>query len=95
MACVAGSGCGTQVIPFNLIRWAAANQGSFSYPGSGNFLTVQDGAFDNSGNQQLTVFGNASAGIEMNVVMFFEYRANVFYPAGRYRGRVFFTATMM
>ena len=106
LPCVAGTGCGTTVIPFNKIRWTSLNP-------SNTGLDIQDGIFDGSAGQPLAsypnnvrrctlgaflcfIFGNPQTDFDTNLQnnLRFTYDNDMLYPAGQYRGRVTFTATM-
>ena len=106
LPCVAGTGCGTTVIPFNKISWTSLNP-------SGTGLDIQDGRFSGGTSQQLARYPNnvqiCTGIIFFGVCLFgtfenfdtnlqnnlrFTYDNDMLYPAGQYRGRVTFTATM-
>lgn len=103
LSCVAGTGCGSTVIPFNNISWVSTNPDS-----SG--LDIQSGAFDGSATQQLARYQNnyrectlwvviclayAYYDTNMSNTLRFVYSNSTLYPAGQYKGRVTFTATML
>lgn len=101
LACVSGSGCGSTVIPFSDISWASTNSAA-----SG--LDIQNGAFNGSATQQLARYQNDYSVCTWFIVCFytyydtnmyntllFTYANSTLYPAGQYKGRVTFTATML
>ena len=102
LPCVAGTGCGTTVIPFNKISWTSDSP-------AGTGLDIQDGTFDGGAAQPLASYPNNvrvctfwlficvdydyyDTNLQNNLR--FTYANDVLYPAGQYRGRVTFTATM-
>ena len=102
LPCVSGSGCGTTVIPFNKISWTSDSS-------SGTSLDIQPGTFNTSATQPITSYFNNvrvctffflfcfnydyyDTNLQNNLR--FTYANDVLYPAGQYRGRVTFTATM-
>ena len=92
MACVPGSGCGSVTIPFTTVSWQTQNPDV-----SG--LDIRSGAFTGDAGQQIALFGlplltNLSSSTVMNNLLSFSYANSTLYPAGTYRGRVVFTATM-
>ncbi|GER21353.1 hypothetical protein VCH24_64050 [Variovorax boronicumulans] len=103
LKCVAGTGCGTTEIPFDSISWTTANADP-----SG--LDIQSGAFNGGATQQLTRYQNnyrectfwiiiclgyAYYDTNMANTLNFQYSNSTLYPAGQYKGRVTFTATML
>ena len=92
LTCVAGSGCGSTIIPFNTISWT-----SYNVDPSGQ--DIQSGAFTGSANQQLVSYNqntglfNGGQSVTMTNVLVFQYNNATLYPAGRYTGRVTYTAT--
>ncbi|ARU05268.1 hypothetical protein CCO03_11780 [Comamonas serinivorans] len=89
LACQAGSGCGSTVIPFSDICWTTSDPA-----GSGEDLVSS--CFTGSASQQVASFGavlGTSRGMRNNLT--FRYRNTRVYPAGTYRGRVTFTATLL
>lgn len=96
LACVGGSGCGATIIPFNSISWTVSD--ATSPPGG----DIQNGSFDGSASQQIAGFvaGGCffifcSPAVEMTNTLTFTYANSTQYPAGQYRGRVVFTATLI
>jgi hypothetical protein len=93
MACVAGSGCGSTVIPFTTVRWVSHERESA--PGYAGW-DIQSGGFDGGTAQQLVgmicCFTNRS--VEVANTLVFSYGNTTLYPAGRYRGTVTFTAVI-
>lgn len=89
LSCIGGSGCGTTIIPFNTISWTAYNHDT-TYPSS----DIQDGTFNGSSSQGLTDYFVRGGGVEMSNVLIFKYANTMLYPAGKYSGRVTYTATM-
>jgi hypothetical protein len=103
LACVSGTGCGSTVIPFSAISWTSTNSAA-----SG--LDIQNGAFNGSATQQLARYQNnysvcsfflvfcwgyAYYDTNMYNALLFTYANSTLYPAGQYKGRVTFTATML
>ena len=88
MACVAGSGCGSTIIPFTDVCWVSTNK----VAGGGD---IQDGCFTGSATQPLASFGWVlfSSRRMYNTLRFTYANARV-YPAGQYRGTVTYTATV-
>ena len=91
LSCVGGSGCGSTLIPFNTISWT-----SYNMDGGGDDLV--SGTFNGSASQQLAsrnqYTGIFSAGsLIMTNVLIFSYNNATLDPAGRYQGRVTYTAT--
>lgn len=89
LACVGGSGCGSTIIPSNTISWTSYDKDT-TYAG----LDIQDGAFNGSASQTLTNFYVAGGSLTMSNVLVFQYANSTLYPAGQYRGRVTYTASM-
>lgn len=92
MTCVAASGCGTVTIPFSTVTWQTQNPDA-----SG--LDIRSGGFTGDSGQQIALFGlpvltNLSSSTVMSNLLSFSYANSTLYPAGTYRGRVVFTATM-
>jgi hypothetical protein len=88
MACVAGSGCGSTVIPFTDVCWTSTNK----VAGGGD---IQDGCFTSSATQPLARFGWVSFNSRrMYNTLRFTYANARVYPAGQYRGTVTYTATV-
>lgn len=101
LACQSG-GCGTTVIPFSKISWTVSNNG-----GTGD---IQNGQFTGSTSQQIATFdANATYCSLWFIVCFgwtyqsnvmngtrltFTYANDTLYPAGTYKGTVYFTASM-
>lgn len=88
MSCVAGTGCGTTVIPFNTVNWTSYNHVTFPT------FDIQDGTFTGATNQQLSNYTVSGGSITMSNVLIFQYNNATLYPAGQYRGRVIYTATI-
>lgn len=88
LTCVAGSGCGSTVIPFNTISWTAYAHDA-TYP----TLDIQNGTF-NGGSQTLinVIFSGQSISMAQSLV--FAYANATVYPAGQYTGQVVYTVTM-
>lgn len=89
LTCVAGSGCGATVIPFNTISWT-------SYGSAAPYATldIQSGTFTGAASQQLTSYTMTNTSVDMSNTLIFRYNNATLYPAGQYRGRVVYTATM-
>lgn len=88
LSCLAGSGCGATIIPFNTIRWVAHETDAI-YPGA----SIQNGTF-NGGTQTLLNLSFRGASLITDQSFTFTYNNATLYPAGRYQGRVTYTATM-
>ncbi len=99
LKCVVGTGCGTAEIPFDSISWTTANAAA-----SG--LDIQSGTFNGGATQQLARYQNnyrecfllifcTSYDTNMANTLNFRYSNSTLYPAGQYKGRVTFTATML
>lgn len=91
LACVVGTGCGGTSIPLSTIGWTAYETDA-TYP----TLEIQSGAFDGSAAQMLAAFICCGSGtVEIANTLVFRYANSTLYPAGQYRGRVVFTATLL
>lgn len=89
MACVPATGCGSTVIPFNTVSWTAFEKSNFTT------FDIQNGSFTGGATQFLSQFSCCSGGtIEMANTLVFTYNNSTLYPAGRYTGRVVFTASI-
>lgn len=89
MACVPATGCGSTVIPFNTISWAAFEKSNFTQ------FDIQSSSFTGGATQLLSQFSCCGgASVEMANTLVFTYNNATLYPAGRYTGRVVFTATI-
>ena len=92
LTCVSGSGCGTTVIPFNKISWVAYGNGT----DANSLVTdVKSGTFVNNGTQNLSYAGYKGGSPTVSNSLIFNYDASTIYPAGRYTGRVTYTATIL
>ena len=96
------SSCGTTVIPFSSISWTVSNNG-----GTGD---IQNGQFSGSASQQIASFNaNANycsfwfliclgwvyqSNVMNSTLLSFTYANTTLYPAGTYKGKVYFTASM-
>lgn len=93
MACVAGSGCGSTVIPFTAISWVSTVQETGTYAD----WDVPSGTFN--GGVQTLYSNNVNVGFEgtMTVTntLAFTYANTTIYPSGQYTGRVTFTAASL
>ena len=89
MSCVAGSGCGTTVIPMNTVSWTSYNH-DVTYP----TFDIQNGTFTGATNQQLTNYTVSGASVTMSNILIFQYNNATLYPSGQYRGRVIYTAAI-
>lgn len=97
--CVAGTGCGTAIIPASTVSWVSYEQDtSKNLPGT----EIQDGAFTGSGSQQLASFRTGTPGaaagkgsVTLYNVLVFSYDNATLYPAGTYSGRITFTASLL
>jgi hypothetical protein len=95
MTCVAGTGCGTTVIPFTTVSWTAYNHGTFPT------FDIQNGTFTGAANQTLADIpvgrggGRVNGGsVTMSNVLVFQYNNATLYPSGQYKGRVVYTASI-
>jgi hypothetical protein len=89
LACVGATGCGSTVIPFNTISWVAHEKSNFTT------FDIQSGSFNGSATQTLSAFSCCGTGsVEMANTLVFTYTNATLYPAGQYRGRVVFTASI-
>lgn len=90
LACASGP-CGSTVIPFSSISWTSSNLATGAFAGQ-DFVS---GSFNGSASQTLLDF-TAPAARSFNITndWVFSYANSTLYPAGVYRGRVTFTATM-
>lgn len=89
LTCVAGSGCGTNVMPFSAIGWTSYNHDT-NYP----TYDIQDGQFNNGTAQTLVSVTVSGASVYVSNILVFKYNTNTIYPAGQYTGRVTYTATI-
>ena len=89
LSCVAGSGCGMTIIPFNTISWISYNHNA-TYP----TLDIQNGTFNGSSSQILATYSFFNTSVKMSNVLIFQYANTTLYPAGQYSGRVTFTGSM-
>jgi hypothetical protein len=89
LSCIAGSGCGSTIIPFNTISWVSYNQDT-TYPG----LDIQNGSFNGSSSQQLIGVTATGVSVRFSNVLVFTYNNATLYPAGQYLGRVTYTGSM-
>ncbi|MET3498115.1 hypothetical protein [Variovorax boronicumulans] len=95
--CTTFSSCGNTIIPFSTISWVSTNATS---PNQGD---IQSGTFANSTTQSLASFNAATSAFLifnsdtrfMANTLTFRYANTTVYPAGSYRGKVRFTATMV
>ena len=92
LTCVSGSGCGSTVIPFNTISWMAYGNGTDS---NSQVADVKSGTFVNNGTQNLSYAGYKGSSPTVSNNLIFNYNASTIYPAGRYTGRVTYTATIL
>ena len=97
MSCVAGSGCGSTIIPFSTVSWTSYNLAT----GTGAGQDIQDGAFDGTASQLLASYQNTVAlfvlgnSVTMRNVLVFRYDNAQLYPSGRYLGQVTYTASLL
>ena len=90
LACT-GGGCGATVIPFSEVCWVSTNPATGSLAGQ----DIQNGCFNGSAVQQIAAFGTVTGSSRlMRNFLRFSYSNSRVYPAGNYRGRVTYTATM-
>ena len=92
LSCVSGSGCGLTVVPFNTISWVAYGNGSDA---NSQVVDVKSGTFVNNGTQNLSYAGYQGGSPNVSNILMFKYNASTIYPAGRYTGRVTYTATIL
>lgn len=85
LSCISGTGCGSTIIPFNTISWISHNRGSYD---------IDDGVFSGGSTQTLFWVGSLNAGLRMENTLVFTYANSTLYPAGKYTGRVTYTATL-
>ena len=93
MTCVAGSGCGSTVIPFTEISWVSTVQETGTYAN----WDVPSGTF-NGGLQTLysnTVNVAFEGTMTVTNTLAFTYANTTIYPSGKYTGRVIFTAASL
>ena len=104
LTCATSTSCGTTIIPFSKISWTS--NGSSSSTGD-----IQNGTFTGSANQQIASFdANATTCTFWIIFCFawayqsnamnattltFTYANDTLYPAGTYKGTVYFTASMV
>ena len=93
LSCVAGSGCGSTTIPFNTIGWT-------SYDTDDSGQDIQSGTFSGSATQQIASYTTyvgllGGRSVNMRNVLVFHYANATLFPAGRYQGRVIYTATLL
>lgn len=108
LVCQSGTGCGTTIIPFSKISWTVSNSsgasagdiqsGSFTGSSSQQIASFNANATYCSG---FNIFGVCILGSwyyqsnTMNATrLSFSYANDVIYPAGTYKGTVYFTASM-
>ena len=92
LSCIAGSGCGTTIIPFNTISWTSYNKQTGQYKG----FDIQDGVFSGGTTQGLIpTIGVRYGGLFIENELVFTYANSTFYPAGKYTGRVTYTASFL
>lgn len=93
LTCVAGSGCGSTVIPFTAISWVSTVQETGTYAN----WDVPSGTFN--GGVQTLYSNNVNVGFEgtMTVTntLAFTYANTTIYPSGQYTGRVTYTAASL
>lgn len=93
--CIAGTGCGTTLIPFTSVSWTSYNKEVGALAGQ----DIQDGVFSGGADQELargvvdTTGPGSGARITMTNVLIFRYANATIYPSGRYTGRVVYTVT--
>lgn len=99
LQCATPASCGSTVIPFSDISWTVTPAPSGQYAQ----FDWQDGAFTGGATQQLLAFtftsGNLPfwrrAVVTVASTLNFNYANSTIYPAGRYRGRVTYTTTLL
>lgn len=93
LTCVAGSGCGTTVIPFTEISWVSTVQETGTYANwdvpSGTFTTGTQTLYTNNVNAAF------EGTMTVTNTLAFTYANTTIYPAGQYTGRVTFTAASL
>ncbi|RZL93072.1 MAG: hypothetical protein EOP82_08465 [Variovorax sp.] len=107
LACVGGTGCGSTVIPFNSISWQSTNadaSGLDIQDGAFNGTATQQLARYRNNYRDCRTYDFFCAigwvaydyyDTNMHNALRFTYANGALYPAGQYRGRVTFTATML
>ena len=89
MSCQSVSSCGGAIIPFSTVSWTV---GSLSSPGGSQSLSsMPAGSFNGSNSQTVASFKSSH---RLSNTLSFKYANDAVYPAGTYRGRVTFTASM-
>ena len=97
LVCVAGTGCGTTIIPFNTVSWTSYNLDT----GNGAGQDIQNGTFDGTASQLLVNYQNTVVlyvignSVTMRNVLIYSYDNAQLYPAGQYLGTVTYTATYL
>lgn len=88
MSCQSVSSCGATTIPFSAVGWTV---GSLNSPGGLPVFDMPAGSFSGSDSQTVASFKPAQ---RLSNTLSFKYANTTVYPAGTYRGRVTFTASM-
>jgi hypothetical protein len=89
MSCQSPSTCASTIIPFSAVSWTVSN--SVTPSGSPSVFDIQAGSFNGSASQTIASFPSQKT---MSNTLSFNYANSAVYPAGSYRGRVTFTASM-
>jgi hypothetical protein len=90
MSCITPVSCGNITIPFDTVSWSVG--GTQKSGGDGvNGAGLRSGTFSASAVQPIARF---SSDTRLQSTLFFRYANVTVYPAGRYSGRVTFTASM-
>ena len=91
MSCITPTTCGSVIIPFGKVGWVAHEK-----DGQNDANDIQSGVFGGIGSQSLVNYTccNPSRTFVMANTLVFTYSNDTLYPAGQYRGRVTFTATL-
>jgi hypothetical protein len=89
MSCQTAATCASTLIPFSAVSWTVSN--SVAPSGSPSVFDIQAGSFNTSASQTIASF---PSGRRMDNTLSFKYANSTVYPAGTYRGRVTFTASM-
>ena len=81
--------CGSTNIPFSTVAWTVSN--SVAPSGSPSSFDIQAGQFSGTASQTIATF---PSGRSLKNTLSFSYSNPTLFPAGTYKGRVTFTASM-
>jgi hypothetical protein len=90
MSCQTAATCASTLIPFSAVSWTVSNSVTPT-AGPPSVFDIQAGSFIASASQTIASF---PSGRRMDNTLSFKYANSDVYPAGSYRGRVTFTASM-